>query len=136
MQLKGSPTAAGLRSAFTSEAEAAVRLLYFARRADIEGRADISSVLRAVAEGEMGQAFGHLELLEEAEDPITGGGDSVGNVVAFIASERETAETTYPDLARQARSDGFTDIADWFDSLATAEQSHAGQLNRFSPKPA
>jgi len=135
VQLKGSQTADGLRRAFTAEAESTVRLLYFARRADIEGRADIAASLRAIADGEMGQAFGHLELLEETEDALTGTGESVGNVLAVITSEREAADTTYPDLAKQARSDGFVDVAEWFDSLAVAENAHAGQLSRFRSRP-
>jgi rubrerythrin len=128
--LRGSPTAEALRRAFTSEAEATVRLLYFARRADVEGEAEVAALLRAVADGELGQAFGHLEFLEEAEDPITGTGDTAGNLGAVIESELEAAETDYPEVARVARAGGFADVAEWFDSLAAAEAAHATQLRR------
>lgn len=130
MQLKGSRTAAALRRAFTAEAEAAARMLYFARRADIEGRADAAALLRAVAEGELGQAFGHLELLEETADPLTGSGETEGNVAAVIESERADSSTTYPELAATAREEGFGEIAEWFESLADAEAAHASQLER------
>jgi rubrerythrin len=130
MQLKGSRTAGALRKAFTSEAETAVRMLYFARRADVEGRADAAALLRAIAEGEMGQAFGHLEFLEETGDPLTGTGDTQGNVESVIESETAASDTTYAELAELARSEGFAEVADWFDSLAAAEAAHAGQLRK------
>jgi rubrerythrin len=130
MPLSGSQTAAGLRRAFTAEAEAAARMLYFARRADVEGRADVAAVLRAIAEGELGQAFGHLELLEETGDPLTGSGDTEGNVSSVIEAEDAMAATDYPSLANTARAEGFTEVADWFESLAAAEAAHVSQLRR------
>ena len=130
MPLSGSQTAAGLRRAFSAEAEAAARLLYFARRADVEGRADVAAVLRALAEGELGHAFGHLELLEEAGDPLAGSGDTPGNVRSLVEAETAQAETEYPGLADTARADGLADVADWFASLADAEKAHVAQLRR------
>ena len=35
----------------------------------------------------------------------------------------------YPGMAKQAREEGFDEIADWFETLAKAERSHA---NRFT----
>jgi rubrerythrin len=130
MQLKGSKTAASLRRAFTAEAEQAVRLLYFARRADVEGRADAAQLLRSLADGEIGQAFGHLELLEETEDPLTGTGETEGNLEAVIASELEAAERGYPGRATAAREEGQGAIAEWFEAAAQAEQAHLRQLRR------
>lgn len=46
MPLKGSKTATTLRRAFAAEAEQAVRLLFFARPADVGGRADAAGLLR------------------------------------------------------------------------------------------
>ena len=130
MQLKVSGTATALRRAFAAEAEQAVRLLYFARRADVEGRADAAALLRSVADGEISQAFGHLELLEETEDPLTGTGETAGNLEAVIAFEVEAAERDYPRRAAGAREEGLGAVADWFDSVAEAERSHAAQLRR------
>ena len=33
-------------------------------------------------------------------------------------------------MARIARSEGFDEIADWFDTLAKAEQSHANRFRK------
>jgi rubrerythrin len=35
----------------------------------------------------------------------------------------------YPGMAKTARDEGFDEVADWFETLAKAERSHA---NRFT----
>ena len=34
----------------------------------------------------------------------------------------------YPGMAKTAREEGFEEIADWFETLAKAEKSHAGKF--------
>lgn len=118
-----------LREAFGREAESVLRCLFYARRADIEGRADIAAVLRSVAEGEVSQAFGHLEFLEEDDDPLAGGGDAAGDLAAVVEAE-EAAVERYGELAAAARGAGRSDAADWFESLVAAESVHIGVLRR------
>ena len=36
----------------------------------------------------------------------------------------------YPSMAKAAREEGFTDIAEWFETLAKAEKSHAGRFQK------
>ena len=36
----------------------------------------------------------------------------------------------YPGMARTAREEGFEEIADWFETLAKAERSHAGRFQK------
>ena len=36
----------------------------------------------------------------------------------------------YPGMARTAREEGFEEIADWFETLAKAEKSHAGRFQQ------
>jgi rubrerythrin len=36
----------------------------------------------------------------------------------------------YPGMARTARDEGFDEIADWFETLAKAEKSHAGRFQK------
>ncbi len=118
-----------LREAFAREAESVVRCMFYARRADVEGRADIAAVLRSIADGEISQAFGHLEFLEEAGDPLAGGGDAAGDLAAVIDAESSAVER-YSELAAGARAAGFSDTATWFDSLVDAESVHLGVLRR------
>jgi rubrerythrin len=130
--LKESKTAQNLKEAFAGESQANRRYLYFARQADIEGYPDVAGLFRDVAEGETGHAFGHMEFLEAVGDPVTG--MPVGNTEKNLKSaiEGETYEFTqmYPGFAKTAREEGFEDIAEWFETLARAEKSHAGRFTR------
>ena len=87
-------------------------------------------MFRSTAEGETGHAHGHLEYLEETGDPATGEliGGTVNNLKAAIAGETHEYTDMYPGMARSARDEGFDEIADWFETLAKAEKSHAGRL--------
>ena len=132
MGLKGSKTEQNLKDAFAGESQANRRYLYFAAKADVEGQNDVASVFRSTAEGETGHAHGHLEYLEkEYGDPATGEpiGSSEMNLKAAIAGETHEYTDMYPGMAKAARDEGFDEIADWFETLAKAERSHA---NRFT----
>jgi rubrerythrin len=132
MTLRGSRTEQSLVAAFARESQANRRFLYFAQRADSEGLAEIASVFRSTAEGETGHAHGHLEYLEAAADPLTGLpiGDTIANLRAAIAGEDADARKHYPEMARAAREEGFVQIAEWFESLAGAQQSHADRFRK------
>ena len=133
MSLKGSKTEQNLKDAFAGESQANRRYLYFAAKADVEGQNDVATVFRSTAEGETGHAHGHLEYLEkECGDPATGEpiGDSEMNLKAAIAGETHEYTDMYPGMAKAARDEGFDEIADWFETLAKAEKSHAGRFQK------
>ncbi|MEX2649747.1 MAG: rubrerythrin family protein [Alphaproteobacteria bacterium] len=130
--LKGTRTEKNLKDAFAGESMANRRYLYFAQKADVEGYNDVSAVFRSTAEGETGHAHGHLEFLEAVGDPATGkpiGGTSL-NLKAAIAGETHEYTDMYPGMAKGAREEGFDEIADWFETLAKAEKSHAGRFQK------
>ena len=130
--LKGSKTEANLKAACAGESQANRRYLYFAQKADVEGYNDVSAVFRSTAEGETGHAHGHLEFLEETGDPATGLpiGTTAQNLKASIAGETHEYTDMYPGMARTARQEGQAEIADWFETLAKAEKSHAGRFQK------
>ena len=132
MALKNTRTAENLKAAFAGESQANRRYLYFAQKADIEGYSDVSEVFRSTAEGETGHAHGHLEYLEEVGDPVTDLpiGETPDNLAAAIAGETHEYTDMYPGMARTAREEGFDEIAEWFETLAKAEKSHAGRFQR------
>ena len=133
MSLKGSKTEQNLKDAFAGESQANRRYLYFAAKADVEGQNDIATVFRSTAEGETGHAHGHLVYLEKVcGDPATWEpiGDSVSNLKAAIAGETHEYTDMYPGMAKTARDEGFDEIADWFETLAKAEKSHAGKFQK------
>jgi rubrerythrin len=65
-------------------------------------------------------------------DPATGLaiGRTSDNLRAAIAGETHEYTDMYPGMARAARQEGFDEIADWFETLAKAEKSHAGRFQR------
>jgi rubrerythrin len=130
--LKGSKTEANLKAAFAGESQANRRYLYFANKADIEGQNDVAALFRSTAEGETGHAHGHLEYLETVGDPATGLpiGTSRQNLKAAVAGETHEYTDMYPGMAKTARDEGFDEIADWFETLAKAERSHANRYQK------
>lgn len=129
-QIKGSRTHANLKEALAGESQANRRYLYFAKIADIEGYPEVASLFRDTAEGETGHAHGHLDYLRSVGDPITGlpMGDTIENLRCAVAGEVQEYTYMYPSMARTAREEGFPEIADWFETLAKAERSHAGRF--------
>src|SRR6056297_1020705 len=132
MSLKGTKTSDNLRAAFQGESEANRRYLYFAQKADIEGANEVAQVFRSTAEGETGHAHGHLEYLEDVGDPATGEpmGNTEKNLKAAIVGETHEYTDMYPGMAKTARDEGFDEIADWFETLAKAERSHANRFQK------
>ena len=130
--LKGSKTEDNLKAAFAGESQANRRYLYFAQKADVEGYNDVAAVFRSTAEGETGHAHGHLDYLSQVGDPATDLpiGSSRQNLKAAVAGETHEYTDMYPGMAKQARDEGFGEIADWFETLAKAEKSHAGRFQK------
>ncbi len=130
--LKNSKTEKNLKDAFAGESQANRRYLYFAKVADVEGYPEIASNFRETAEGETGHAHGHLDYLKQVGDPATGlpMGDTALNLRASIEGETHEYTDMYPGMAKAAREEGFADIADWFETLAKAEKSHAGRFQK------
>ena len=132
--LKGSKTETNLKEAFSGESQANRRYLYFANMADIAGAPDVAAVFRSTAEGETGHAHGHMEYL------ITGGAGEPGTgmpaksvaeaLEAAIHGETHEYSDMYPGMAKEARDEGFDEIADWFETLAKAERSHANKFTK------
>jgi len=130
--LKESKTLENLKAAFAGESQANRRYLYFAKVADVEGYPEIASNFRETAEGETGHAHGHLDYIKQVGDPATGLpiGDTAENLKAAVAGETHEYTDMYPGMAKDARDEGFTEIADWFEVLAKAEKSHAGRFQK------
>ncbi len=130
--LKATKTLQTLKDAFAGESQANRRYLYFAKVADVEGYPEVASNFRETAEGETGHAHGHLDFLKAAGDPATGLpiGDTALNLKASIAGETHEYTDMYPGMAKTAREEGFQEIADWFETLAKAEKSHAGRFDK------
>jgi rubrerythrin len=130
--LKGSKTHGNLKAAFAGESQANRRYLYFAKVADVEGYPEVAGNFRETAEGETGHAHGHLDYLKRVGDPATDLpiGATDANLKSAVAGETHEYTDMYPGMAKTAREEGFAEIADWFETLAKAEKSHAGRFSQ------
>jgi rubrerythrin len=130
--LKGTKSFQNLKEAFAGESQANRRYLYFARVADIEGYPDIAGLFKDTADAETGHAFGHLDFLKEVGDPATGVpfGKTETNLKSAVEGETYEYTQMYPGMAKTAREEGLTELAEWFETLAKAEKSHAGRFGK------
>ncbi len=130
--LTGTKTHTNRKEAFAGESQANRRYLYFAKVADVEGRPEIAGNFKETADGETGHAHGHLDYLKQVGDPATNLpiGDTEKNLKSAIAGETHEYQNMYPGMAKTAREEGFDDIAEWFETLAKAEKSHAGRFQK------
>ena len=130
--LQGTKTHTNLKEAFAGESQANRRYLYFAKVADVEGFPEIAGNFKETADGETGHAHGHLDYLKQVGDPATNLpiGDTEKNLLSAVAGETYEYQTMYPGMAKTARDEGFDDVAEWFETLAKAEKSHAGRFQK------
>ena len=57
-------------------------------------------------------------------------GDTHLNLKSAVHGETHEYTEMYPGMAKTAREEGFEEIADWFETLAKAEKSHAGRFEQ------
>lgn len=123
MDLKGSRTEANLKEAFAGESQARNKYTYFASAAKKEGFEQIASVFLETAEQEKEHAKLHLKALG-------GIGDTIANLKAAAAGEHEETEGMYPRMAREAREEGFEDIARAFEGIGRIEKEHRDRYRK------
>jgi rubrerythrin len=130
--INGTKSHENLKNAFAGESQANRRYLYFARQADIEGYPDMGGLFRDTSEAETGHAFGHLDFLKEVGDPCTGVpiGSTEKNLKSAVEGETYEYTEMYPGFAKTARDENLEELAEWFETLAKAEKSHAGRFNK------
>ncbi len=117
MNLKGSKTEANLKAAFAGESEARNKYTYFASKAKKEGYNQIAELFQATADNEKEHAKLWFKLLD-------GIGDTEQNLEAAAAGENYEWTDMYATFAKEAREEGFTDIAILFEGVAKVEKEH------------
>jgi rubrerythrin len=65
-------------------------------------------------------------------DPVTGGpiGKTEDNLKSAVEGETYEYTEMYPGFAKTARAEGLPELAEWFETLAKAEKSHAGRFSK------
>jgi len=115
--IKGTKTEKNLRDAFAGESQARNKYTYFASAAKKEGYEKIAAIFLETADNEKEHAKLHLKLL-------AGIGSTADNLRAAAAGETDEYTDMYPRMARDAREEGFTEIAFLFESIGKIEKHH------------
>lgn len=130
-ELRSTQTYQNLVDVFSREATWLLRLAYFAQRAAYEGHSELGGLLDEVREGSQVAAEGHLDFLREVSldggPPAT---EATFQLDAALSHEREDVEVLYPRLVHIARSEGFPDIASWFESLVQTKRVYLQRLTQ------
>lgn len=116
-QMKGSNTEKNLHEAFAGESQARNKYTFFAKVAMKEGYEKIAEIFLETAENEREHAKQHFKRLG-------GIGSTVENLKSCIAGEHEEWTEMYPRMAKEAREEGFNDIAVLFEGTARIEKRH------------
>lgn len=115
--LKGTMTEKNLYEAFAGESQARNKYTYFASQAKKEGYEQIAAFFLETAENEKEHAKIWFKKLN-------GIGNTIENLIAAAAGENEEWTEMYARMAKEAREEGFDDIAVLFDGVAKIEKEH------------
>jgi len=135
--VKGTKTEKNLLTAFAGESQARNRYTYFASQAKKEGYEQIAAIFLETAENEKEHAKKLFKFLEGGEVEITAAfpagviGDTKENLGASAAGENYEHAKMYPEFAKLAEEEGFSDIAAVFRAIAVAEEQHEKRFLAF-----
>lgn len=130
MSLKGTKTEKNLLTAFAGESQARNRYTYFASQAKKDGYVQIQAIFEETANQEKEHAKRLFKFLEGGEVEIKASfpagviGSTIDNLKEAAGGENYEWTDMYPTFAKEAREEGFNEIADVFESIAVAEKQH------------
>ena len=117
--IKGTRTEANLLAAFAGESQARNKYTYYASRAKKDGYEQIAALFTETAENEKEHAKIWFKLLHDGAVP-----DTVANLKDAAAGENYEWTDMYATFAKEAREEGFTEIAALFEGVAKIEKEH------------
>ena len=129
-QIKGTQTEKNLLTAFVGESQARNRYTYFAGQARKDGFVQVAAIFEETANQEKEHAKRFFKFLEGGDVAITASfpagviGTTAENLKAAAEGENLEWSTLYPEFARVADEEGFTEIAKVFREIARAETGH------------
>lgn len=119
MELKGSRTEQNLWAAFAGESQARNKYTYYASKAKKDGYVQIGQLFEETANNEKEHAKIWFKLLNGGAIPGT-----AQNLLDAATGENDEWTDMYPTFAKEAREEGFEDIAALFDMVADIEKVH------------
>jgi len=126
--LKGTKTEKNLMEAFAGESQARNKYTYFASVAKKEGYQQITSLFLETAENEKEHAKLHFKKL-------AGIGSTIDNLKAAAAGENFEWTEMYPRMAKEAKEEGFEEIARMFEGIAEVERKHEKRYKKLTRQP-
>lgn len=118
MELKGSKTEQNLMTAFSGESQARNKYSYYASKAKKDGYVQIGNLFEETANNEKEHAKIWFKLLHG------GIADTITNLEDAAAGENYEWTDMYATFAKEARAEGFSEIANLFDGVAAIEKEH------------
>ena len=131
-KFEDSETFKNLKNSFYEESGLAMRYKFFAIVAEFEGLDRYVDLFKEMAEGADCNVHGALDFLRLVKDPssdIPIGGTNK-NVESILQTEVQQYSEIYPEMAKMARKEGFTDVASWFDTLEKLKRAHVRKIKR------
>lgn len=117
--LKGTKTEANLQAAFAGESQARNKYTYYASKAKKDGYEQIAALFQETADNEKEHAKIWFKLLHDGAIP-----DTVTNLKDAAAGENYEWTDMYAQFAREAKEEGFDEIAELFEGVGRIEKEH------------
>lgn len=125
-ELKGTKTEANLMEAFAGESMARNKYSYYASQAKKEGYVQIANIFEETAGNEKEHAKLWFKLLHDGV-PAT-----LQNLKDAAAGEYYEWTDMYVRMAKEAREEGFTHIAELFEGVIQIEKNHEARYNKLA----
>ncbi len=119
MNIKGTKTEANLMAAFAGESQARNKYSYYASKAKKDGYEQIAAIFEETAANEKEHAKIWFKLLHDGAVP-----DTLTNLVDAANGENYEWTDMYATFAKEAREEGFDQIANLFSMVAEIEKEH------------
>jgi len=118
-ELKGTKTEMNLMAAYAGESEATNKYRYYASKAKKDGYVQIANIFEETAANEKEHAKIWFKLLQGGSIK-----DTLSNLMDAATGENYEWTEMYPTFAKEAREEGFEEIAVLFEGVAAIEKEH------------
>ena len=124
-ELKGTKTKQNLATAFAGESQAHTKYQYYASKAKKDGYVQMANIFEETSRNEKEHAKIWFKLLHGGEVPTT-----VDNLKDAAQGENYEWTDMYATFAREAREEGFDEIAEKFEMVGAIEKAHEERYRR------
>ena len=127
--LKGTKTQKNLMEAFAGESQARNKYTYYASKAKKEGYEQISAIFTETANNEKEHAKIWFKLLHDGNVP-----DTITNLKDAASGENYEWTDMYERFAKEAKEEGFDNIAYLFEEVGKIEKEHEARYKKLPPR--